>query len=196
MSMRIPGGDKVFGWATKMDAGGNPDEWVFKYKESGMQDFSLILPDFDPVGKKVKKEESTTTSNETSSNASSSTDTQFSNYTSSLEKIVSNLEQTYTKQIESLMQLLAGDPEPDVPKVDTASGLYGLEDTRKVKTQLTDQDLYKSSLFNLSTRAPASGYPVVDPRTGTTYANAAMARSAGITNWVYKYAWDLNKSTA
>ena len=189
MRVTVPGGDKVFGWATKMDAGSDPDKWVFKYKERGMQDFHLILPDFDPVGKTVQQEpkkEDKAPVTETKTEDKVDTTSQM------LQQAISKIESSYQAQVESLMQLLQGDPDPAVPEVDTASGLYGLEDTRKVKTQLTDDDLYKSSLFNLATRAPASGYAVVDPQSGRTYANAAMARSAGITNWVYKYAWDAN----
>jgi len=75
-----------------------------------------------------------------------------------------------------------------------ATPSYGLEDTRITKRPLTDPNLRTSALTNLGTRNMGTANPVVDPVTGSIYANPSAARSAGITNWVYKYVYDSKTS--
>ena len=75
-----------------------------------------------------------------------------------------------------------------------ATPAYGLEDTRITRRPLTDPNLRTTSLTNLGVRNMGTANPVVDPFTGTVYANPSAARSAGITNWVYKYVYDSKKS--
>jgi hypothetical protein len=66
----------------------------------------------------------------------------------------------------------------------------GLNSTQIVKRQLDDPSLKTSSLTMVNARKPAGGMAVVDPATGTVYANPGAARAAGITSWVYKYKYD------
>lgn len=75
-----------------------------------------------------------------------------------------------------------------------ATPAYGLEDTRITKRPLTDPNLRSTALTNLGVRNMGTANPVVDPFTGTVYANPSAARSAGITNWVYKYVYDSKTS--
>ena len=73
---------------------------------------------------------------------------------------------------------------------------YGLEDTHIVKRPLDDPSLKTSTLTMVNARAPVGGMSVVDPVTGTVYANPGAARAAGVTSWVYKYKWDALRSGA
>ena len=72
----------------------------------------------------------------------------------------------------------------------------GLNSTQIVKRQLTDPSLKTSSLTMVNARKPAGGMAVVDPATGTVYANPGAARAAGITSWVYKYKYDAMSTDA
>jgi hypothetical protein len=78
-------------------------------------------------------------------------------------------------------------PATSTPMTETN---YGLENTQIVKRQLDDPSLKTSTLTMVNARAPVGGMAVVDPSTGTVYANPGAARAAGITSWVYKYKYD------
>lgn len=101
----------------------------------------------------------------------------------STETSVASLLDAITERIDSM-----DDP------ASSSEDSYGLEDTILSKRPLSDDALSQTFLTNLGARNLGTANSVVDPATGTVYRNPAQARSAGVTNWVYKYVFDAKRA--
>jgi len=98
----------------------------------------------------------------------------------------------YDSLLDGIVKEIADGPVIE----DMAADMYGLEDTRLSRRLLSDPNLRRMYLTMAGARRFGNGQQVVDPFTGTRYANPEAARSSGITNWVYSYVYDSKRSGA